>query len=394
MCAQKKGEEQGVSPISDGAARDRPARWSDPAAKPEFCRGPTLKLAMADRARKPLILVVDDDEGLSILMADTLHVEGNEVVTADSWASALMRIGTRVPDLMLLDLKLKDVAGRALLERLRQHKLSVPFIVVTGQGDERIAVEVMKQGALDYVMKDSVLLELLPTVVRRALTAIERDRALAEAERERRRLEREILEVGEREQHRIGQDLHDGLGQQLTAIEMMCASLKADVSVAQPDLTKQVERICAMLREAIGHTRSMARGLVPVKDEPEALWASLVELVERMNSLGRATCQLKCAQTVLVENNAVAGHLYRIAQEAMNNAVKHSGATEVVIYLAENAKGLELRIADNGKGLARTRSAGMGLQVMKHRARVIGAELDVTSKPGGGVTITCTLPKS
>ncbi|ACB74834.1 hybrid sensor histidine kinase/response regulator [Opitutus terrae] len=347
---------------------------------------------MSDTPRKPLILVVDDDEGLAFLITETLRAEGHDVVTADSWTAALQRVGERGPDLMLLDLKLKDVAGHQLLERVRQQKLSVPFIVVTGQGDERIAVEVMKHGALDYVMKDTVMLDVLPGMVDRALTAIERDRALAAAERERQRLEREILEAGEREQHRIGQDLHDGLGQQLTAIEMMCASLKADVAVAQPELTKQVERICAALREAVSHTRSMARGLVPVKDEPEALWASLIELAERTTALGRATCRLDCPEPVLVTNNVVAGHLYRIAQEAVNNAIKHSGATEVVISLACHDGELRLGIVDNGRGLARTKSAGMGLQVMKHRARVIGAELEVESKSGKGVAIACTLP--
>lgn len=340
----------------------------------------------------PRILIVDDDEGLSILMADALRAEGHRVVTAESWATALARIDERCPDLMLLDLKLKDVAGHALLEQVHQHTLSVPFIVVTGQGDERIAVEVMKRGALDYVMKDTVMLELLPTVVRRALTAIERDRALAQAERVRQRLEKEILEVGEREQHRIGQDLHDGLGQQLTAIEMLCASLKADVAAAQPGLTRQVEQICARLRETIAQTRSMARGLVPVKDEPEALWASLIELAERTNALGRAACRFDCPQPVIVEDNAVAGHVYRIAQEAVNNAIKHSEATAVVVQLARHHRRLELRISDNGRGLVRTKSAGMGLQVMQHRARVIGAELTVDSKPGKGVTITCALP--
>lgn len=346
---------------------------------------------MSDSASQPLILVVDDDEGLSFLMAEALRSEGHDVATAESWATALTRIKEREPALILLDLKLKDVAGRALLERVREESLAVPFIVVTGQGDERIAVDVMKQGALDYVMKDSVMLDLLPQIVQRALKAIERDRALARAERERQRLEREILEVGEREQHRIGQDLHDGLGQQLTAIELMCASLKADVGTAQPELTKHVEQICASLREAISHTRSMARGLVPVKDEPEALWASLIELAERTTALGRAQCRLDCPEPLLVHDNAVAGHLYRIAQEAVNNALKHSGATEVIIRLAQSGDALELSIRDTGKGLTGAKGAGMGLQVMKHRARVIGGELRVQSQPGQGVTIACRL---
>ncbi|HWA88328.1 MAG TPA: response regulator [Opitutus sp.] len=347
---------------------------------------------MAESENAGSILVVDDDDGLLILMAETLRAEGYAVSTAESGAAALARLREETPDLMLLDLKLKDVGGPELLARLRKEEQAVPFVVVTGQGDERVAVEVMKQGALDYVMKDGALLDLLPAVVKRVLTAIGRERALAEAEREQQRLEKEILEVSEREQRRIGEDLHDGLGQQLTAIEMLCTSLKADVPARQPKLRKQVNHIGEMLREAISHTRSMARGLVPVKDEPDALWVSLVELAERTSAMGRGRCRFDCPEPVLVRNNAVAGHLYRIAQEAVNNAMKHSGAREVVIRLRRGAEALELSVADDGKGLVKARSGGIGLQVMKHRAAVIGGELRVDSKPGKGVTITCTLP--
>ena len=344
-----------------------------------------------ENKKKATVLVVDDDEGLLILMREALRDAGHDVMTASSGAAAAKRLAERTPDLMVLDLKLKDVAGPELLKRLRKESLAVPFIVVTGQGDEKVAVEVMKEGALDYVMKDSSMLELLPAVVKGALTAIERDRALAEAERTRLRLEKEVLEVSEREQHRIGQDLHDGLGQQLTAIEIMCASLKEDVA-GQSEIAKQVDRIGGMLREAISQTRSMARGLVPVKDEPEALWASLVELAERTNSLGRVKCRFDYTAPVAVEDNAVAGHLYRIAQEAVNNAVKHSGGSEVTIRLEQDGSGrLELMVMDNGRGLAKTKGRGMGMQVMEHRAAVIGAELSVESKAGKGVTIRCRL---
>ncbi|HWL15151.1 MAG TPA: response regulator [Opitutus sp.] len=337
------------------------------------------------------ILVVDDDEGLLILMAETLRGEGYTVSTANSGAAALETLARETPDLMLLDLKLSDVGGPELLKRLRKDHLKVAFIVVTGQGDEKVAVEVMKEGALDYVMKDTALLDLLPAVVKRALTAIERDRALAEAERTRQRLQQEILEVSEREQHRIGQDLHDGLGQQLTAIEMMCASLKADIAERQPDLKQQVERIGGLLREAIAQTRSMARGLVPVKDAPEALWASLFDLAERTTAVGRLTCRVDAPDPVMVNDAVTAGHLYRIAQEAVNNALKHSDAKEIVIRLGRRRGALELSIADNGRGLADGENRGLGLQVMQHRAAMIGGELAVESKAGKGVTVRCVV---
>ena len=342
-----------------------------------------------ESAPAPSVLIVDDDEGLLVLMAETLRADGYEVSTALTGAAALARLENKPPDLLLLDLKLKDVGGQALLQQLRRDEVAVPFIIVTGQGDEKVAVELMKQGALDYVMKDTALLDLLPGVVKRALDAVGRDRALAVAEGERRRLEKEVLEISEREQHRIGEDLHDGVGQMLTAIEMLCTSLKDDAAAGRPGVAEDLEQISKLLREAITHVRLLARGLVPVKGEPDALQTSLMELAERTLSLGRCRCRLECPEAVLLSDAIVAGHLYRIAQEAVNNALKHSHAREIVIALTRHRAVVELKISDDGRGLAKNKTPGMGLHVMRHRGSVIGAELTIESKPDKGTVITC-----
>ena len=347
---------------------------------------------MPKSGKLPLILIVDDDEGLLILMAEAFRAHGCQVATADSGAAAPAWLVKKTPDLMLLVLKLKDVGGQALIERLKQENSLVPFIVVTGQGDENVAVEMMKQGALDYVMKDTGLFERLPSVVKRALEVLERNRALSVAEAERRRLEKEILEISDREQQRIGEDLHDGLGQQLTAIEMLCAGLKADVA-SQPKLEKQVERIAQYLRESITLVRLVARGLAPENDDSDALQVSLIALVERTNSLGRLKCRFECPKPVGLDDKAMAVPLYRIAQEAMTNALKHSRASEVVVRLAQDRGVLKLQVSDDGKGLQKNQGDGMGLHVMRHRASNIGAELAVESKPGHGVSVACSLPK-
>src|SRR5688572_10001040 len=164
---------------------------------------------MAASDQSAQILSVDDDEGLLILMAEALRAEGYAVTTADSGRAALTWLEGHRPDLMLLDLKLQDVSGPVLVEKLRRRDAPVPFIVVTGQGDEKVAVEVMKQGALDYVMKDTGLIDLLPAVVKRALATAKQDQALHAAQAEHKRLELEILAVSERERHSIGADLHD-----------------------------------------------------------------------------------------------------------------------------------------------------------------------------------------
>ncbi len=338
------------------------------------------------------ILVVDDDEGLLILMAEALRAEGYEVATADSGRAALAWLDAHRPDLMLLDLKMKDVDGPALLGQLQHGEARVPFIVVTGQGDEKVAVEVMKRGALDYVMKDTALLDLLPAVVKRTLATLAQTRALAAAQLEHERLESEVIDASERERHSIGGDLHDGLGQLLTAVELMCAGLKAETAKTNPAVAKRLGEMGGLLREAVAQTRYLARGLVPVGGEPDALQVGLAELASRTNGLGRVRCVFECRQSVVLSDAAVTGHLYRIAQEAVNNALKHARAKAITVRLTVKDGRLRLEVKDDGAGLAKDRGDGVGLGLMRHRAGLIGAELSVKSKSRGGVTVACELP--
>jgi signal transduction histidine kinase len=338
-------------------------------------------------------LVVDDDEGLLILMAETLRTEGYSVTTATSASAARAWLDRHAPELMFLDLKLPDGNGPALVASLQRDRPAVPFVVVTGQGDEKVAVEVMKQGALDYVMKDTGLLDRLPAVAKRALKTVAQENALRAAQAEHRRLEREILAISERERHSIGADLHDNLGQQLTALELMCTLAKEDAA-PHPELAKRLNLMARMLRETVAQARFLARGLVPVGSEPDALQVGLAELAERTNTLGRLHCRFDCPQPVNVGDPFVAGHLYRIAQEAVNNAVKHARARHATIRLHQTGQELELVIEDDGAGLSKNRDVkhdGIGLGVMKHRANAIGAQLAINSRRSEGVTIRCTL---
>jgi signal transduction histidine kinase len=229
--------------------------------------------------------------------------------------------------------------------------------------------------------------------VRRALAQIDREKRLVEAEAQAKRLEKELLEISDREQRRIGQDLHDGLGQQLTAIELMCETLRSDLESASPEAQKQADQICQFLRQAVGHTRALAHGLAPFKVDTGGLRATLLELAQTTSAIRRIKCRLDCSAPVTVQDGEAATHLYRIAQEAVNNAVRHSRASEVVIKLSSQNGKLRLEVSDNGKGLPRSggAEAGMGLQIMKHRATVIGADLQLESRPGKGVSVICTV---
>ncbi|HVW22143.1 MAG TPA: response regulator [Opitutaceae bacterium] len=340
----------------------------------------------------PDILVVDDDDGLRLLIDDALREAGYAVRTAQSAAAAIAAIRSRRPDLVLLDLQLKDAGGPELIARLRREQALAPFVVVTGQGSEKVAVEMMKQGALDYVMKDTAILDLLPAVVRRALAQLERERALGEAEAERRRLEAQILEISENERRQFGADLHDGIGQQLTAIQLMCVGLKGDVAALDRKLGDQLARIADALREAVAQTRAMSRGLAPLDEAPDALQTGLAGLAAQIDGAGRVRCRAELPARPVDPGRAEAVHLFRIAQEAVNNAVKHSGATEVVIRLEAARDRLGLAVADNGRGLPDEAPKGLGLRLMRYRAGKIGAELSLESRPGTGLTVRCVLP--
>lgn len=347
---------------------------------------------MHTRSSLPQVLVVDDDEGLSLLVAESLREAGIEATPVQSGAQALESLQKRCPDLMLLDLKLSDLSGPALLDQLKKDKISVPFIVVTGQGDERVAVEMMKQGALDYLIKDAGMLDRLPLVVKRVAEKLEQDRALAEARSALVESEKQILAVSEGERQRIGADLHDNLGQQLTAIELLCHSLQEDLH-GQSALKAQMGQICRYLQEAVAQTRQLARGLMPVPFDGGGLADGLSEMVRRMNH-DRVQCEFVCVAPVEILDNTIANQLFRIAQEAVNNATKHAQARKVIVTLSQDKNGVLLQIEDNGQGFPKSKQAslGLGLQIMRHRANVIGAALETKSLPGKGVKVTCTLP--
>jgi two-component system sensor histidine kinase NreB len=207
--------------------------------------------------------------------------------------------------------------------------------------------------------------------------------------------EREVLAVTERERVRFGSELHDGLGQQLTAIELMCQSLKDDLQDSQAPLQHQISGICRHLREAISQTRSLARGLAPVLSESEGLAEALEELARRTHALGRLRCRFLCPAPVPVADTTLAGHFYRVAQEAVNNTLKHAQARTLTLRLTRPGGRVRLEISDDGRGFStgKKRGEGIGLQVMNHRARVMDADLTVVSRAGKGTKITCTARK-
>ena len=213
---------------------------------------------------------------------------------------------------------------------------------------------------------------------------------------QRKRLEREILDLSDREQRRIGRDLHDGLGQQLTAMELCAHGLLDEIKTAAPSTVKSLKELARQLRQAVTQTRLLSHGLSPVSLEADGLMNALRELAESTRTLARINCEFICHPAVLVQDAHVATHLYRIAQEAVNNALKHSHGTEIEVSLKDTLDRLTLTVSDNGRGASKTPAdaTGMGLRVMKYRADLIGALLDVDSAARRGMRVTCAVRKT
>ncbi len=454
------------------------------------------------------ILIVDDDRGLLRLIEKALQREGFPTATASSGEAARQWLARNLAALMLLDLKLQDVEGRELIEGLTAAGRCPPFIIITGQGDERVAVEMMKCGAMDYLIKDVDFLQFVPNVVRRALEHLDQQRRLVEVEQQVRliksaveqgfsavlitsaelpdprvlyinpafaratgysaaavegrplsslaglagiqerlrrgipqnqrflehvaiyqtpggerwgewrvgpvkdrsgaithwliilrditdskRLEKEILEISDRERQRIGQDLHDGLCQHLAGIELMSQALEQKLSARSKDGAARAGEIARHVRDVIAQTRRLSRGLSPVTLQSEGLASALEELAANAEKMFGIQCRVNREDAAGVCELPVATHLYRIAQEAVSNAIRHGHARTVLIELRQAGERTLLRVTDDGCGFPKEPgAAGMGLRIMRSRAAMIGGFLAIDSRPQGGSVVTCSVP--
>jgi signal transduction histidine kinase len=208
--------------------------------------------------------------------------------------------------------------------------------------------------------------------------------------------EREIIETTNRERQRIGNDLHDGLGQDLTGIALMLRAIGAQLDKEGSAACPDIEDVIGLVNVAIENTRALARGLSPVSGDRDGLTAALQALAARATERygipvsfeAHRGCNLSLDETA-------ATHLYRIAQEALTNAMRHSLATAVVIHLRASAGEVQLEVCDDGCGIppaALAESDGLGLKIMRYRAQMLGGRLAFAAGPGRGATVRCSCP--
>jgi PAS domain S-box-containing protein len=211
---------------------------------------------------------------------------------------------------------------------------------------------------------------------------------------ERKELEEEILRISEVEQRRIGQDLHDGICQQLSGIELMSRALESRLARVNSSEEGQAARIAEHVREVLTETRLLSHGLTPLALENEDLGAALTELAARSEEMFGVRCRCPCPDGGLVPDIAARTQLYRIAQEAVNNAIRHGKASLIDIRLKEDESSAELSVRDDGSGIPRDAKPGkgMGLKIMNYRAQMIGGRLFIERGAKRGTIVRCLFP--
>ncbi len=214
---------------------------------------------------------------------------------------------------------------------------------------------------------------------------------------ERKTLEREILEVSGLEQQRIGNDLHDGLGQELTGVALMLRALAGRIKRESPHANMEMNEIVALVNHSIESTRALARGLSPVSIERGGLLPALQTLIMRARGAYGINIQMRrLIRRPLKIGSEAATHLYRIVQEALTNAVRHGRASRITLTVTSADNYIDITIRDNGRGMlppTATRSAGIGLKTMSYRAEMLAGELSILPAQGGGTVVRCRCPQ-
>jgi PAS domain S-box-containing protein len=212
----------------------------------------------------------------------------------------------------------------------------------------------------------------------------------------RKELEREVLEIAALEQRRIGEELHDILGQELAGLAMIADALTTRVKQNAPAEAEVAARLSSGLQQAHNQLRSLCTGLVSLQLDPNELRAALGELASRTRERSGADCTQDYDDSVQIGDRIVATHLFRIAQEAVSNAVRHGKARNIAISLRGTAAALILSIRDDGSGIqgAPDSSKGVGLRIMQNRAGVLSGTLTIEPSEPRGTLVTCTIPRS
>lgn len=211
---------------------------------------------------------------------------------------------------------------------------------------------------------------------------------------ERRRLEHEVIRVGDEERRRLGNDIHDGVCQKLTGALLRCEALERRLGLGETLALEELGMLSSLIEESIDEAHTVAQGLCPLDSDPAALATALGLLAKRTREASGIACRLETTGNVNIPESTTAQHLYRIAQEAVSNAARHAHAGRIAVTLRGGEDVLLLEVEDDGDGVPDGTSAvGMGFRTMAYRASLLEGELTVGPAPAGGTRVSCRIPR-
>ena len=337
----------------------------------------------------PRFVILDDEESVRRMMASILKqaFPGCTITEITDEQALDTLIEQEQFDCAITDYHSGWIDGLTVLRKIKTACPDCPVIMFTGSGSEELLIEAMHAGLDDYVLKS-------PPQDRRLVPAVQRALDRARETRQRKQAESEVIKTSARERQRIGQDLHDSLGQLLFGISLMAEDLENTIKQKIPEDLPAAGRLRRQIEAALGHAHQLVEGLCPVKLENGGLAAALRELAEHVCSLNHVSCRFQGPDGLTFNDTAAATHLYRIAQEAAANAVKHAHSKNILIKLGCDDGTLSLSIEDDGTGMKTLDNGNecLGLAIMRYRAKAIGASLNISPRPAGGTTVTCRLP--
>ena len=355
--------------------------------------------------------VIDRDRGGRALRLVGACID----VDARRRAEEMLRTQATILETMREGIVLIDLAGRIELSNPAFDSmvgypagevagLSIGTLLSSGRADqpprimERIVEGLRNQtGPCDLLFRRRDGTEFTGEIVTATISLASGRRWLAVVQdiSERKHLEQEVLDIANRERRRFGHELHDGLCQELTGVALMLRSIATHMQRNVLPTSLQLEEIIALVTDAIDSARAMAHGLSPVTLDRGGLVSALNNLAHRAREIYGIDVRLRSkVPPSLSIDEPTASHLYRIAQEAINNAVKHGHACAITVSLQAYDDKVQLSVSDNGIGMpAETiEGPGMGLKIMAYRARMISGVVDVAPRRGGGTRVKCICP--
>lgn len=351
--------------------------------------------------RLQILLVEDVDSDAELAARELRGLSPAPVITRTQTPEEFLRsLAETTPDVILADYSLPRFSGPAALALARRHAPDIPFIFVSGAIGEEVAIEMLKGGATDYVLKHR-LSRLRPAVERAVREMRERkersrmEEALRVSHEQLRALAGRLQSVREEERKRIARELHDELGQVLTALRIDVSWIETRFGRDQESLLAKTRAMAALIEETIGTVRRIAADLRPGILDDLGLTAALEWQAFEFQSRAGIRCTLRVAPDLPAVASESATALFRIAQEALTNVMRHAGASAVDIELSLSGDMVRMTVRDDGRGvseeeLGTTRS--LGLLGMRERSLALGGTAEIRGEPGRGTTVTVHLP--